>query len=264
MKTMSTHSIINSSPINCSDGEFFLSQPLTIMLTACTHPHTETNTPPVLRECQIEQSIGFYSSLPFVKNVVAVDNSDYNIMQFNKIEKVIALHVSPVVDCGADTKKFYASKTAGEIQLIRTALESIPNNDFVVKITGRLLISELAEIITYLDFTKFNVAQYYPKEHWLSTWFFGTPCKMLKDLFRDEFDMRGTLENMLFERLPSEIIKPIKGEWKVVGKPDSACVYHTPNYCFDGVTELEKKEGYSIIEKLFPSLIQKGNKLSLT
>jgi len=261
MQTNAIHNIINSSQINYSDGEFFLSQPFTILLTACTHPRTETNTPPVLRECQIEQSIGFYSSLPFVKNVVVVDNSDYDIMQFNKFDKVIALHVSPVVDCGADTKKFYVNKTAGEIQLIRTALESIPNNDFIVKITGRLLIPELEGIITHLGFTKFNVAQYYPKEHWLSTWFFGAPCKMLKDLFRDEFDMHGTLEHMLFERLPSKIIKPIKGEWEVVGKPDSACVYHTPNYRFDGVTELEKKDGYSIIEKLFPSLIQKGNKL---
>lgn len=123
--------------------------------------------------------------------------------------------------------------------------------------TGRLLIPELEGIIAHLDFTKFNVAQYYPKEHWLSTWFFGAPCKMLKDLFHDEFDMHGTLENMLFERLPSEIIKPIKGGWEVVGKPDSVCVYHTPNYRFDGVTELEKKDGYLIIEKLFPSLFKK-------
>lgn len=259
---MATHNIMNSSTASISDGEFFLSYPLTILLTACTHPHTETNTPPILREYQIEQSIGFYSSLSFVKNVVVVDNSDYDIMKFNKFDNVIALHVSPIVDCGDDIKKFYASKTAGEIQLIRMALESTPDNDFVVKITGRLLIPELEKIIKCLDIDKFNVAQYYPKEHWLSTWFFGAPCKMLKTLFRDDFDMSGTLEHMLFEKISSENINAISGSWYVAGKPDSACVYHTPNYRFDGVTEL-KKETPSIIEKLFPSLFQKEeNKLS--
>lgn len=253
---MATHNIINSSTASISDGEFFRSHPLTILLTACTHPNTETNTPPVLREYQIEQTIGFYSSLSFVKNVVVVDNSDYDIMQFNKFDKVIALHVSPIVDCGADTRKFYASKTAGEIQLIRTALESISNSNFILKITGRLLIPELEKIIGHLNLNKFNVAQYYPKEEWLSTWFFGAPYEMLKTLFRDDFDMSGTLEHMLFEKISSENINAISGSWYVAGKPDSACVYHTPNYRFDGVTEL-KKETPSIIEKLFPSLFQK-------
>ncbi len=215
--------------------------------------HKTTN----MREKEYIDACKYYESFPFVKHIYLVENSGWKFKS-TLPEKVQLISL----DSKAFTSDIYSHitniKTLGDLECIQTGLNTITDlDDFVIKLTGRLKIQNFEKLVNVLNYDKINVAQYIKSHKWVSSWFIAGKCSTMKNIFdgmykplldkhfADALEWIETpqnitvecLEKTLYKVLKIEDLNIIKGDYKVEEKPCSECVFHFPDYRFDGYIE---------------------------
>ena len=206
MRTKSTMKLLKNRNIRNSN--------CVILLTATVNPKGTANTSlqnVESRLCQYSNALTFYLQHTTLK-IVLCENSGYN---WNK--QIVPLIYKPRVEFLSFNVNDYdksKGKSYGEAKIIEYAIKNssfIKSGEYIIKITGRVIISNINEIIlkykrknkssntVFIEFWGRNYAQsvcFICSKHWILN---------LVTLNREKLDdLKFSIHNLLFEGVVSE------------------------------------------------------------
>lgn len=189
-----------------------------ILLTACINPSGMSSTAlqdPEIRKKQYVFALGFYlekTQLP----IVFVENTNTDIScEFRGCDIINRVEFITFSGNDFDNRK---GKGYGEALMIEYALNNsifLANNSFVIKITGRLIIENIEELVHEMKMQDCVYANMVRGNCGLErkSYFFGAPVEFLRDFFVANKERIDESSKVYFERhLYNECLK-----WKKTG-----------------------------------------------
>ena len=153
---------------------------MVILLTACINPNGMSFTKlqdATIRRSQYELALDFYLSKTNLK-IVFVENTNTYIG--TKYEKYVCEGRLEFITFSGNSYQKSLGKGYGEALIIREAIKQshiICQCNFIVKITGRLIVENINALLTEFSWEKKTVAANCSTHGgWVDSYFFIAPC----------------------------------------------------------------------------------------
>ena len=187
-----------------------MSKDIILLMTACINPINSYDTLVIKsideRLQQYLEALHFYIEDTSIQNIVFCDNSNYMTTQKAKMQNIAKQKGKSFewLTYEGTAKTALYGKGYGEGEIIEWALKHskiLKSNDYFLKVTGRLIVSNIDDIIKHMDIRKnYFIGDMYNSYKGIDTRFFGCTNMFYKEVLLDAYKTCNDKKGKIIEK----------------------------------------------------------------